>query len=116
MGWTLRLFPSWTHVGEYLVFLAVCIAGIVNESWLWCAHPPISVMPIAQIKRPRSVRVIEAGSSEKFRDGSPVELLHEKLSWPGREVHSLFSSMGYGRCEQKRKWPRTGGAGPSSGA
>ena len=51
------------------------------------------------------MRVIEAGNSEKFRDGSPVELLHEKLSWPGREVHSLFSSMGYGRCEQKKKWP-----------
>ena len=51
------------------------------------------------------MRVIEAGNSEKFRDGSPVELLHEKVSRPGREVHSLFNSMGYGLHEHKKMTP-----------
>lgn len=33
-AWTRRLFASWRHFGEYLIFLAVCLAGILNTSWL----------------------------------------------------------------------------------
>ena len=36
---------------------------------------------------------------------SPVGLLHEKVSWLGREVHSLSSSVGYGGREQKKMAP-----------
>src|SRR2546421_12502297 len=32
-----RLFESWTDFFEYLVFMGVCVAGIVHASWLWIA-------------------------------------------------------------------------------
>ena len=31
-GWTRRLIASWAHVGEYLIFLGVCAAGIANAT------------------------------------------------------------------------------------
>jgi hypothetical protein len=30
-----RLFGTWTGFGEYVVFLSVCIAGILHASWFW---------------------------------------------------------------------------------
>jgi len=33
VGW--QPFASWTEFVEYLVFLSVCVAGILNASWLW---------------------------------------------------------------------------------
>jgi hypothetical protein len=35
MPWVRRLFASWTEIGEFAVFVSVCVAGIANASWLW---------------------------------------------------------------------------------
>ena len=34
-AWVRRLFASWQEFFEFLVFLLVCLAGIVHASWLW---------------------------------------------------------------------------------
>jgi hypothetical protein len=62
-AWTRRQFPSWTHVGEYLVFVAVCVAGIVNASWLW--------IPIGAIHGRLALR-----TKENDRSGDFVAFLH----------------------------------------
>jgi hypothetical protein len=33
--WTRRLLASSTEVCQYLVFLVVCTAGLVNGTWFW---------------------------------------------------------------------------------
>jgi hypothetical protein len=50
LRWIRRTFPTWTHVGEYLVFFAVCIAGYVNASWL---AVPIGAMALLLLGWPR---------------------------------------------------------------
>jgi len=76
--------------------------------------PPICVMENAQIETAPTAGDRGRQQREVPRR-SPVELLHEKVSWRGREVHSLFSSVGHGGSEQKKKAP-TEVAGPSNAA
>ena len=35
LAWVRRPFASWQDFFEFLVFLVVCLAGIVHASWLW---------------------------------------------------------------------------------
>ena len=34
-AWMPRPFASWIEFLEYLVFITVCVAGVLNASWLW---------------------------------------------------------------------------------
>lgn len=34
-AWMPRPFASWIEFLEYLVFITVCVAGVLNGSWLW---------------------------------------------------------------------------------
>jgi hypothetical protein len=35
MHFVRRLFKSWSEFFEYLIFMSVCLAGLLNGSWLW---------------------------------------------------------------------------------
>ena len=48
--WVRRPFASWTEFCEYLVFQAVCFAGVVNATWLWIA---IGAMLLLLLSWPR---------------------------------------------------------------
>ena len=82
-AWTRRLFPSWTHLGEYLVFLVVCLAGIVNASWLWI---PISAMLLLLLGWSR-YRDLLARAGEVDADWRELGAL--------ARTHNIGSGLGY---------------------
>ena len=74
-AWTRRLFATWTDFAEYLVFLGVCLAGVLHASWLWIG---IGVMTLFLLTFPAWRHLIaKAGNIDAdYRELGRLALVH----------------------------------------
>ena len=86
LDWLHRQFSSWSDVFDYLVFLVVCLAGVVHASGLWIV---IGAMLLFLLSWPRwSELIAKAGKVDTdYRELGRLAFVHRLL----RESLTMYS-------------------------